>query len=201
MRETYAAAAELDDPSADFTIGFCLLWRGKTDEAERHLMRGRDVAHARGLTLLETRCRVYGSVARRRLNDVERARVLVHELDSQDELHGYRGLTAAVAAWIAYRDGDLELAAKRGEEALADWEPEGRGGSGVFGWTARFPLVGVELARERAEAALEHARALLDPALQPLPPEIGAAVERAVRSGRPEDLRAALEIARPSGYA
>jgi hypothetical protein len=151
--------------------------------------------------LIETRCLVYGAVARRRQNDLDGARALVQELEAQDELHGYRGLTAAIAAWIAYRDGDLELAVGRGNEALADWMPEGGGSSGVFAWTARFPLLGVELERGRTDAALEHAKAMLHPSLQPLPPELAAALERAVATRSPDDLRTALEHARPYGYS
>ena len=50
----------------------------------------------------------------------------------------------------------------------------------MFQWTARFPLIGVELARGRPVAALEQARALLDPAQQPLPPGLQELVAQAV---------------------
>lgn len=200
-REAYRMGLELDDVTAEFTMGFCQLWRGKPAEAEGHFLRGREVARARGVALIETRCLVYGVIARRRQNDAEGARAWLDELVLQDELHGYAGLTAANLAWLAYRDGDLELATQRANEALADWKPEGRGSSGVFAWTARFPLLGVELARGRTDAALEHARALLDPSLQPLPAELADLAERAVETAEPADLVEALERARSIGYA
>jgi hypothetical protein len=144
---------------------------------------------------------VYGAIARRRRNDLEGAREWLAALDAQDELHGYRGLASATGAWVAYRDGDLERAAARGAEALADWHTDARSGSRVFEWTARFPLLGVALADDDVETALKHAQAMLDESQQPLPAEISTALERATKSGRAEDLRGALELARPSGYA
>jgi predicted ATPase/class 3 adenylate cyclase len=198
-REAYRRAIDLDDVGAEFLLGFCLLWRLKPREAEEHFRRGMDVSRARGIAVIETRCLVYGVIARRRQNDYEGAHAWLRKVEAQEELHGYRGLTAANAAWVAYRDGDLDLVLRRGNEALADWSDGGS--SGVFSWTARFPLLGVELERGRADTAFEHARAMLDPSQQPLPAEIAAALASAVATGRAADLRAALEAARQSGYA
>ena len=200
-RETYTRALELGDADADFMFGFCLLWRGKLEDAEERFSRGREIALERGDALLETRCLVYGAIARRRRNDVEGTREHVRVLESQDELHGYPGLVAANAAWIASRDGDLELATAHGEEALADWDAEGLAGPRVFSWTARFPLLGVALARGDVDEALEHARAMLDESQQPLPDEIAAALSAAVEVGTTEHLERALALARSSGYA
>ena len=167
-------------------LGFCLLWRGKLEEAEDYFERGREAARSRGWALIETRCLVYGSIARRRRNDVEGARSWLLELEAQEELHGYRGLVAANGAWVALRDGDLELATARGEEAFADWH-DGVHGS-PFEWTARFPLLAVELARGRLDGAVEHARAMLDESQQPLPEELAEALlagaSRKARSSR-----------------
>ncbi len=200
VREIYRRAQEQGDVSADFTLGFCLLWRGELDAAESCFARGTNAARARGVAILETRCRVYGVVARRRRNDVAGAREWLGELEGQDELHGYRGLTAANAAWLAYRDGDLERALARGEEALAEWQTQGLRGSRVFEWTARFPLLGVALARGETEVAREHARSMLDQAQQPLPPELEDALRQAVDGGA-DELARALELARSLGYA
>ena len=200
-RETYARALELDDPSAEFMLGFCLLWRGKLEEAGERFSRGREIARERGIALLETRCLVYGSVACRRRDDLDGAREQVRELAAQEELHGYQGLVAANAAWIAWRDGELEQATALGEEALADWSSEGLAGPRVFSWTARFPLLAVEVQRGRVDVALEHAREMLDESQQPLPDEIAAVLSEAVARRSRDHLERALELARPIGYA
>jgi len=200
-REAYERALEVNDWGADFVLGFCLLWRNKLEEAEQHFASGRKAARLTGPVILETRCLVYGAIARRRRNDLEGAREWLAALDAQDELHGYRGLASATGAWVAYRDGDLERAAARGADALADWYTDARSGSRVFEWTARFPLLGVALAEGDAEGAFEHARAMLDESQQPLPAEISIALEVAIARGRVEDLQPALVLARRGGYA
>jgi hypothetical protein len=200
-REAHARALELNDWGSDFMLGFCLLWRNKLDEAEQHFASGLEAARLAGPVILETRCLVYGAIARRRRNDLEGTREWLAALDEQDELHGYRGLTSATGAWVAYRDGDLERAAARGADALADWETDARSGSRVFEWTARFPLLGVALAGGDTDGALEHARAMLDDSQQPLPAEISDALQRAIDSADAEGLQAVLELARPGGYA
>jgi hypothetical protein len=187
--------------TADFTLGFCLLWRGKLDEAEILLDRGLEAARSAGTALFEARCLVYGLLVRRRLNDVDRARARLEELAVLDELHGYDGLIGACSAWVASREGRSDLVVEHAQHALREWGSEGRLGYGVFQWTARFPLLAVALAGDDLEAALGHTRAMLDPRQQPLPEAISAALAVAVESGRAEDLQAALDLARPGGYA
>ena len=199
-RETYRRAVELGDVGADFMLGFCLLWRGRLEEAEEHFVLGRETARTRGIAIIDTRCLVYGTIARRRRNDVEGVRAWLTELESQDEHHGYKGLTAANASWLAFRDGDLDRALGRGGDALAEWHTEGLRGSRVFEWTARFPLLGVAVARDEIEAAREHARAMLDPDQQPLLPEIDVVLRAAVHGDGAELVRA-LEVAASLGYA
>ena len=196
-REAYALDVAAGVPSADFVLGFCLLWRGKLDEAEAHLVKGREVARESGIALFETRCLVYGLVLRRKRCDVEGVRAHLVELEALDELHGYFGLVRANAAWLAWRDGDLERAARLGEEALADWRSEGRTGHGVFEWMARFPLLGVAVAGGDLDAASRHAGMMLDASQQPLPDELAAALE----SGAGDSFAQALELARAAGYA
>jgi predicted ATPase/class 3 adenylate cyclase len=196
-REIYALDLEAGAVAADFILGFSLLWRGKLEEAEAHFERGIDIATAKGAALIVTRCLVYSLLARRKRNDVEGARARLAELATLEELHGYVGLVRASSAWIAYRDGDLELAARYGGEALAEWRSEGRTGHGVFEWTARFPLLGVAVARGDLDSAEAHARAMLDSSQQPLPQELAAALE----AGSQDGFARALELARASGFA
>jgi hypothetical protein len=144
---------------------------------------------------------MYRTVARRRQVNVEGVRSLLRELDRLDELHGYAGLVAAHHAWVAFRDGDYETARRYAEVAFADWDPSARSGPTVFQWTARFPMLGVELARGRSDAAFAHARAMLDEFQQPLPPDLRAVLAEAVQHGDASRLDEALELAAASGHA
>ncbi|MGH3110731.1 MAG: ATP-binding protein, partial [Gaiellaceae bacterium] len=201
IRELHRRALELGEDDVDFTLGFALLWRGRLAEAVERLQDGLASARRRGDALIEARCLVYQVVAKRLLGDVERVRELLSELAALEELHGYAGLVHANRAWLAYRDRDLEGAVAAAELAFVDWATGGRVRPTVFQWTARFPMLGAELERGRPEAALAHARAMLDPSQQPLPPELGELLERAVAEGDKALLGRALEAAAATGHA
>ncbi|MGH3132189.1 MAG: ATP-binding protein [Gaiellaceae bacterium] len=201
IREIYRRSLELEDVQADFTLGFGLLWRGNLDEAESAFHRGLASARRRGDALIEVRCLVYALVLHRKRGDVEGVRALLEELRALDDLHGYVGLVQANAAWLASRDGDDDAAVAFAQAALAGWEAEDRLGPTVFQWTARFPLLGVELRRGRLEPALEHARAVLDASQQTLPSELHALVVDAVQTEDASVLAQAVECARTSGHA
>ncbi len=152
------------DVAADFTLGFCLLWRGKPQEAERYLERGREVARARGVALIETRCLVYGLVAQRqaersrgRTSPTRRARGSSTSFTATRARERERLLGR-----VAGRQPELVVLRAASRRSLTG-ASEGRVGSSVFQWTARFPLLGVALARGDVDDALEHARAMLDP--------------------------------------
>ncbi len=201
VREIYRRSLELEDVHAEFSLGFCLLWRGKLEEAEDHMVRGLESARARGDALIEARCLVYAAIARRRRGDVEGARELLGELEALEDLQRYGGLVHASAAWIALRDGDLERAGELGERALADWAADpGRSGPAVFQWSARLPLMAVALADGDAAGALAHAQSLLDPGQQPLPAELSELLRSAVGESDVAPLGPALELARLGGY-
>ena len=201
VREIYRLSGEIGDTSAEFTLGFCLLWRGKLEEAETHLRQGLEDARRRGDALIEVRCLVYGALVRRLCSDVEGARALLAELVALDDLLGYVGLASAGNAWVALRDGDHDAASRFAEAALADWDPRSRSGSSTFQWTARFPLLAIELARGEDEAALGHARVMLDVHQHPLPADLATPLAAAVERGDASLLAPALEVAGQRGYA
>jgi tetratricopeptide (TPR) repeat protein len=201
-REIHRRALADDPANADFSLGFCLLWRGKLEEAVTCLERGRQAARAHGDALIETRCIVYEAVARRKQVDVDAVRSLLDVLDAFDELHGYTGLVAANHAWVAYREGAFDTADRFAGEALSDWGIErGSAGPTVFQWTARFPMLGVELARNREDAAYDHARAMLDPFQQPLPTDLDDLLRAGLTRSDTTLLQRALERGAASGYA
>jgi hypothetical protein len=177
-----------------------LLWRDKFDEAIEHLRQTRDDAKAAGDVLTDIRGVVYQIVARRRLGDVEGVRALEAELSEFDDTYGCTGLICANRAWLAQRQGDLDATEAWGAAALADWPSDKRAGPTVFQWTARFPLLAVDVARDRLDSATEHARAMLDEAQQPLTTDVQAALEDATRTRSRTALAQAIGLARRYGY-
>jgi predicted ATPase/class 3 adenylate cyclase len=200
-REIYRRSLATGIGSAEFSLGFTLLWRRRLDEAVQCFEQGLAVARARGDALIEVRCLVYQLVAHRLRGDVERVRRLLSEVARLDDVLGYDGLVHANEAWLAYRDGDLDRVVVEADLAFADWTGRQRSGPSVFQWMARFPMVGVELQRGRLDAALAHARAMLDPSQALLPAELLAPVEAAVADGDRESLTRAFEAAGAAGYA
>jgi hypothetical protein len=200
VRALHRRSLALEEVDADFTLGFCLLWRGKLEESRTVLERGLASARERGDALIEARCLVYGAICRRKQGDVEGVKALLTQIDRLEDLQGYGGLVAANHAWIAFREGDYDAVRRFGDEAFEDWKPGLYSGPRVFQWTARFPLLAVELDEGNVPAALEHARAMLADSQQPLPPDLHATLAEAVEHSEPARLQAALELARRLGY-
>ena len=194
LARAYVDAAEAaGDWDGHFMLGFVLLWRSKFEEAADQLQSARDVARTVGDVLTEMRGLVYGAIARRRLGDADAVRDLDGEIAQFDETYGYTGLIAANRAWLALRDRDLDATERHGAAALADWPHEKRAGPTVFQWTARFPLLAVDVERQRRDGALAHARAMLEESQHPLAPAVRASLE----SGSMAD---AVRLARAHGY-
>jgi hypothetical protein len=76
-----------------------------------------------------------------------------------------------------------------------------------FQWTAHWPLIGVALAQEQVSEAVEHARALLEPAQMGLPDALAVQLIQAIAARAADDreaARAALDraeaLAQEMGY-
>jgi predicted ATPase/class 3 adenylate cyclase len=201
VRALHQRSLALEEVDADFTLGFCLLWRGKLDESRSTLDRGLEQARERGDALIEARCLVYGALCRRKQGDVDGVKALLAELDGLDDLQGYGGLVAATHAWIAFRTGERDEARRFADVAFADWRPGLYSGPRVFQWTARFPLLAIELEERNVDAAVEHALAMLDPIQQPLPEELAEMLAEAAERRDAKLLQRAVEVARPLGYS
>jgi hypothetical protein len=198
--EAYRAAAEVGDWYAEFQRGFYLLWRGVPDRALEHFAVGRRLARDIGDAVMEVRCLVYSTVAHRKCGRVDEADACLGELDALHELYGYDGLYEANRAWLAWRGGAADEAEQHAGAALANWQQSGRTGPTVFQWTARFPLLALEVARGRADAALVHARAMLDSSQQPLPRDLGELLQSAIDAGEARFLERAVDAGRDRGY-
>jgi hypothetical protein len=194
------AAAPAGDWDGHFQLAFVLLWRGKFAEAACHFRKGRVDARSAGDVLIEIRCLVYGTVAHRRLGDVDSARSLDAEIAGLDDSYGYDGLIAANRAWLAWRDGDSDATEKWGEAALAAWTEAAGTAPTTFQWSARFPLLAVAVERNRLACASEHARAMLDQGQQKLPLEVRQILKGATQAGSREAFLEAIDVASQLGY-
>jgi predicted ATPase/class 3 adenylate cyclase len=199
-REYQSAADAAGDWDGEFQLAFVLLWRGKADEARTHFRLGREQARAAGDVLIEIRCLVYQAIANRKLGDLDAVRALDDELAQLDDPLGYGGLIAANRAWLAWRDGDYDSTEKWGTAAIADWDRAGPLGPTIFQWSARFPLLAVDVARDRIDSAMGQATFMLDERQQALPDDVHEALTKAVQTGTREAFVHAVEVARRLGY-
>jgi hypothetical protein len=84
---------------------------------------------------------------------------LVIEQARVASLPEYEAMAIANRAWVEWRSGDEQTAAKDAQAALKVWE--GLPVSYFYAWMALWSLVAMALASGRAEQATEHARAML----------------------------------------
>jgi predicted ATPase/class 3 adenylate cyclase len=200
-RESCTAAEAAGDWDGHFQLGFILLWRGKFEEASRHLRLGRAAARSAGDALIEIRCLLYDALAQRRLGEVEAVRALDAEVDELEDTYGYGSLILSNRAWLAWRDGELDTAEALATRAVAELSSESHAGVSTFQWVARFPLLAVDVGRGRLDAAAVHAAAMTDESQQPLRPDVRELVEEALRTGTPAAFEHAIEAGRRNGYA
>ena len=124
----------------------------------------------------------------------------------------YSGASLAGLAWVAWHGSsgahtaDLTDAERLAQAALAAWQRQGV--PYPFYWQALWPLIGVALAGERHADAISHARRLLEPGQQVLPPDLAVLVQAAVdawdagRTAAAADrLCAALELAQRTHFS
>ena len=191
-----AASPEARAPY-QFGLGFYLLWHGDHVEAEDNLQGALTLAEQIGDITLQVRCLTYLAAVRRRQGR-----------DAEVEAYAARGLAVAEAAgmleylgacrgnlaWLAWRRGDPAQAEQLGQAALDAWQQYAR--PYPFRWHALWPLIGVSLAQDRLADAIAHARSLLNPAQQALPPDIEAPLVAAVAAWAAGQIEAADDLLR-----
>jgi class 3 adenylate cyclase/tetratricopeptide (TPR) repeat protein len=209
-RAAYAIAQA--DPSsarwAVFNYAFTLLLHGDLDEATTALRESLRHAEQCGDTALRSRSLTYLMVAARKRGDMKAVRTAIGPVIEQARaasLPEYEAMAIANRAWVAWRSGDEETAAKDAQAALEMWE--GLPVRYFYDWMALWPLVAMALASGRAGQAAEQARGMLPPPQQLLQEPVRTLVENAVHawdSGQPEEtedlLRQATRAAGDLGY-
>jgi hypothetical protein len=193
---------------AHFNLGFCLLWARKLGEAETELRESLTLAERIGDATTRIRSLNYLAVVERWRGDVEAARDLADstlEAARQAEMLEYVATARGQLAWVAWRDGDLEIVEEVGREVVAALDEVFQ--YRLFGWMPLWPLLGVALARGAEAEAIDDARMILDPTRQAMPPELEAALADAVVAwdgGDPGAARAkldrAMKLATHDGY-
>jgi tetratricopeptide (TPR) repeat protein len=191
-----------------FGLGFCHLWRGELDAAEDYLQRAIDLAERVGDVVRQVLCLTYLTILSRKRGRVTETRQYalksLREATAQ-QMPIYIGMAKAGLAWVAWREGSLAEAQKDGQTALELWRQSPI--AHPLQWLALWPLIAVAHNRNERAEAVDWMRALLDPAQQPLPDALAAAVEDAIRAwdpGQREAIRTPLEqaigLAQRHGY-
>jgi hypothetical protein len=101
-------------------------------------------------------------------------------------------------AWLAWRAGNMVEAEAYGRASIEESQPEQS--ANLFLWVGLWPLLGVALAQEKLADAINSARMLLDPALQPSPEQLSALLASTLQAwdtGQQEEARALLQRAAP----
>jgi hypothetical protein len=165
-----------------FTLGFCLLWASRLDEAEAEMRESLALANRAGDATTAVRSLSYLAVIERKRGHVEPARALALrtlEAAERTEMREYVLQATATLAWAAWREADAESAELHARTAWTGWDdvlPIWQ----VFGWMPLWPLLAVEFARGGDGVAIAHARTIIEPTRQPMPPELESLLAEAV---------------------
>ncbi len=179
--------------SAMFLLGTALTWYGDLAEARQVLYQALDAVdrvgtpNGRGLVLLQL------AITAWRQGDVE----LVRELAPQARAAAGGGAqrdqvaaaTAALEAWVAWRDHRTEQVISLGAEAMELTTYPVEAYDFRFHWLAFFPLASAYLDLGQTERAVDAVRQMLEPTQAQLPDELEAAVQGASEAwdqGQPE---------------
>jgi tetratricopeptide (TPR) repeat protein len=165
--------------SAEFGLGFTLLWLGDPQAAINQLETTLPRVEEMGNLPTQTQCLTYLAVAHRLQGELEQAKGYTErcmEVAREGRRTAYIGAAEANLSWLAYRAGDAEAAWQHGQAALAKWQSV----QYPFHWLALWPLLAVALEQGHLVEAVDQARAMLDPVQQRLPEALTATLEEAI---------------------
>jgi tetratricopeptide (TPR) repeat protein len=193
---------------AVFNYAFTSLWHGDLDEAVTMLRRSLRQAEQCGDTALRSRSLTYLMVVARKRGDVDEVSQAIGPVIEQAcaaSLPEYEAMAVANRAWVAWRRGDEETAARDAQAALRTWE--GLPVRYFYDWMALWPLVSMALTSGHVEQAVRYVRGMLPSPQQRLREPLQPMIEDAVRAwdlGQPAEaedlLRRATRAAGDLGY-
>ncbi len=191
-----------------FGVGFCHLWRGEYEEAERRLLYGLSLVQRSGDMVTQTIYVTYLTVLYRKLGKLDEIkRYVARSLDlaGKTQMKQYLGMAMANLSWLAWREGRYVELQRHAREAMDLWSvikiqyP--------FQWAAQWPLLAVATKEGRINDAVDCARKMLAPDQQLLPDELAAVMEQAIEAfeqGQTDQARAqfeeAIRVAEHMGY-
>jgi tetratricopeptide (TPR) repeat protein len=183
--ESYKAWQE-SDSAADtgrgaFEVGFCHLWRGEYEEAERALLYGLSLVEKTGDLVTQTMYVTYLTVLYRKLGKLDEVkRLAAHSLDlaGKTQMKLYAGTAMANLSWIAWREGRYAELQQHAREAVDHWADVKV--QYPFHWAAQWPLLAVATKEGRISDAVDCARKMLSTDQQLLPAALTAALEQAI---------------------
>lgn len=173
-------------PSAQFSYGFALLWKGEPQAAIQPILTGLQLAEQTGDVSLQVRCLAYLTTAYRQCDRVEEvyshgARTL--EAATHAQMPEYIAMAKANQAWLAWRAGNLELSKELGRQAIELWlQLPANHASAPYQWLARFPLIAVALQEKKISWCIDEAKLLLDPTQQRLPETLETCLTQAIQA-------------------
>jgi tetratricopeptide (TPR) repeat protein len=193
---------------ARFVLGFCYLWAGKFDPAEKWLSDALRLTEKTGDTVLQSRCLTYLTVIHRRRGQIDGARRYAEQSLSSattTSMVEYIGMAKGNLAWAHLRNGDVAAAFEQacaGVEKLRE-TPQGH----ILLWVALWPLIGAALAREQIGEVTKHMEQLLIPPQMAIPADLEAQMRAAVDAWKKNNqseanlhLKKVADLAREIGY-
>ena len=165
---------------AHFVAGLAHVCRLELVQSEEELRAALKVAERTGDLTLLARCLNYLVLIERRRQDVGAAEHAVKRLlpvVMRGAMKAYIGMAKATLGWIAWREGDNVTAQAEEEAALDLWSTDS---VSPFKWNALWPLMAIAAERKDVAVTAKYAQQLLDPAQQPLPPELAACVAEVI---------------------
>jgi ATP/maltotriose-dependent transcriptional regulator MalT len=176
-----------------FFLAFTLLFHGSLDESERQGQEGLRLAELLGDLTLQSRLLTYLMQVYRLRGQVAEAREWSErclEVATAARMDDYVGAVQATRAWVAWKEHRLDEAEREARAAMECWRKLSARYPFAGQWQALGVLLALEARRGNVAEAVEHARALLDPAQQRLPDSLTGALEAAVeawKQGRREE--------------
>jgi DNA-binding SARP family transcriptional activator len=168
--------------SGYFYLGFGQLWAGEFEAAEVNLLESTARAKKTGDRHIRILSLTYLCVLLRKMDRVETARGYIERslaLATQENRDFYVGIARANQAWLYWKEDDFREAKRLAEDALDLWKDS----SMVLPLKglAYWPLIEVSLKEGELEKAIGYAKGLFSPEQQVLPPELAAALEKAIQ--------------------